>query len=67
MNSLKKMILSGVLAGGFIVGAGAFSNADAQNTRWKQNRRVQVDRNGNIDRRMSVTGLIGTVTGIEIM
>ena len=50
MNSLKKAILSAAFAGGFIVGAGALSNTDAQEWRWKQHRRVQVDRNGNIDR-----------------
>ena len=50
MNSLKKAIISVALAIGFIAGAGAFSNADAQSWRWKQHRRVQIDRNGNIDR-----------------
>jgi hypothetical protein len=53
MKNFKKTILSMALAGGFILSAGAFSNANAQD--WRQHRQRyngygQVDRNGNIDR-----------------
>ena len=34
MSNLKKMILSAALAGGFILSAGAFNNAEAQDWRW---------------------------------
>src|SRR5689334_9897422 len=53
MNTLRKTILSVVLAGGFILGAGVFSTANAQDWRWNRQRNRdygQVDRNGNIDR-----------------
>lgn len=51
-NILKKGIASLALTGSFILGVGAFSNADAQDWRYQRQRRMncgQVDRNGNID------------------
>lgn len=46
MNSLKKIILTGALAAGFIVSAGTFTTADAQDWRWRQQRKVDRNLNG---------------------
>lgn len=50
MINLKKGILSLALAGGFILSAGAFVDANAQGWRWGQQRRDR-DRDGIPDRR----------------
>jgi len=53
MKNIKKMILSVVLTGGFILSTGAFSDVNAQDWSWQRQHRHssnQVDRNGNIDR-----------------
>jgi hypothetical protein len=58
MNNLKKGMISLTLTGSFILGVGAFSSADAQDSRQERQRRVEQPRGGgpvdpttgNIDR-----------------
>ncbi len=44
MTKLKKSIVTLMLAGGFILSIGAFSNAQAQDGRWNRSRRVEQNR-----------------------